>query len=105
MGAGSWLWTGSASRLAVATALAGWMWSSIAQAKDFWAFESGHVLAGLDPGLAVPRKCNVLGPPNPADADGDAVPDDCAIDDIAFMLRAVSGAALPAGGVCELPLP
>jgi YVTN family beta-propeller protein len=51
------------------------------------------------------RRHDVLGPASPADADGDGVPDDCAIDDVAFMLRAASGAALPAGGVCDLSLP
>ncbi len=60
-----------------------------------------QALALLGPGLASPEKCNVISPADGADLDGDGLRDDCAIDDVAVMMRSVAGLAPGAGQVCE----
>jgi hypothetical protein len=62
-------------------------------------------LAGLVFGVGAPSKCNVIGPTDPVDADGDGLPDDCNLADVVALQRALQD--LPPGvvQVCVAALP
>jgi hypothetical protein len=48
-----------------------------------------RAILGLAPGLTAPAKCNVAGPADPADSDGDGVPNDCLLNDATVVKRAI----------------
>lgn len=59
-----------------------------------------RAVLGLGPGLTTPLKCNVIGPTDPADADSDGRPDDCAINDATVIKRAILGLGPGIAPVC-----
>jgi hypothetical protein len=62
-------------------------------------------LARVTAGVVSLRKCNAIGDTNASDADGDGVPDDCDVLDVAVLRRALQ--PLPPGitQVCAAALP
>jgi hypothetical protein len=58
----------------------------------------------LTPGLFVGAKCNVVGPIDTADTNGDGLPDDCTIQDWAVQVRRVAGLAPGLSQVCSAAL-
>jgi hypothetical protein len=55
------------------------------------AYAVGRALAGLSPNMLVPVKCNVNGPVNAADANGNGVRDDCDLLDKVLIARTGAG--------------
>ncbi len=58
-----------------------------------------NALVGMNPGITAPEKCNVTGPADLQDNDGDGLPDDCDLRDFVVQARAVLGMG-SVGGQC-----
>jgi hypothetical protein len=63
-------------------------------------------LAGLPGSLAAPEKCSVQGPIVAADGpDADALRDDCQVDDVVVIRRALAGRGPGIGQLCDPATP
>ena len=59
-----------------------------------------EALTGASAAIATPEQCNVVGPSDPVDADGDGLADDCDLLDLAILIRASRALPPGAGQLC-----